>query len=331
MTVVPPHWRRPLILLALLCAAIAALFARDIAHMVSIWWGSSTYNHILFIPPLIAWLIAQRIALVAPLRAVAWWPGAALMLAAGFVWFAGEVTDIALLRHLGVVLMLGAAVATALGPMLVRALAFPLAYGLLLVPFGDELVPLFQEITAHMSMVLLALFSIPATLDGLFITTPSGVFIVAEACSGVMFLVAMAAFAILAAHLCFSSWKRRIIFVTSALLTTIIANALRAFGTILIAEHFGHEYAVGMDHLIYGWVFFAVIITAVMLVARRWFDRPANDIAVDMRGLDCAVLRTGKAVPVGLAAALALVLAAVGGHAAAGGLREVADRALETR
>jgi exosortase A len=281
----PPHWRRPLALLALLWAAIAGLFASDIGHMVSIWWSSSTYNHILFIPPLIAWLVAERAALIAPLRPGAWPVGGAMMLAAAGVWLTGQGTDIALLRHLGVVLMLQAAVAASLGPMLIRALAFPLAYALLLVPFGDEVVPLFQHITAQLTMPLLPLAGIPATLDGLYITTPSGMFVVAEACSGVMFLVAMAAFAILAAHLCFRRWKRRIIFVGGALLATIIANALRAFGTIVIAENYGHQYATGFDHLVYGWVFFAVTLIAVMLVAYRWFDRPANDAAIDLTRL----------------------------------------------
>lgn len=281
----PAHWRRPLALLALLWTAIAALFARDIAHMVGIWWSSSTYNHILLIPPLIIWLVAERSGLIAPLRPDPWRPGIALLACAAMVWLAGQTSDIALLRHLGAVLMLQAAVAAALGPLLVRALAFPMAYALFLVPFGDEVVPLFQHLTAQLMMPLLTLAGIPASLDGLYITTPSGMFVVAEACSGVMFLVAMAAFAILAAHLCFKSWQRRIIFVVSALLTTIIANALRAFGTIAIAEQYGHQYARGVDHLVYGWVFFAVTIIAVMLVARRWFDRPANDPAIDLTRL----------------------------------------------
>ena len=282
MLTLPAHWRSPLALLALLWVTIAALFARDIVHMISIWWGSSTYNHILFIPPLIMWLVADRARLVAPLRPAPWLRGILPLFAALAIWFAGQQSDIALLRHLGVVLLLQAAVAAALGPTLVRALAFPLAYALLLVPFGDEVVPIFQAITAQACMALLALFGIPASLDGLYITTPSGMFEVAEACSGVMFLVAMAAFSILAAHLCFKRWKRRIIFVAAALLTTIIANALRAFGTILIAENYGHDTARGFDHLVYGWIFFAVTIVAVMLVARRWFDRPANDPAVDI-------------------------------------------------
>jgi Transmembrane exosortase (Exosortase_EpsH) len=148
----PPPWRAPLALLSLLWIAIAALFARDIAHMVSIWWTSSTYNHILLIPPLIAWLVAERARLIAPLTPAPWPAGMLALLAASGVWFVGQMTDIALLRHLGVILMVQGAVIVALGPLLVRALAFPLAYAVLLVPFGDEVVPLFQHITAQLMM-----------------------------------------------------------------------------------------------------------------------------------------------------------------------------------
>jgi exosortase A len=331
MTAVPLHWRRPLVLLALLWVTIAVLFQHDIGHMAGIWWSSSTYNHILIVPPLIVWLVMQRAALIAPLRPAAWWPGVGLVAAAGAVWIVGAATDIALLRHAGTVLLLMAAVAAALGPVVVRALAFPLAYALFLVPFGDELMPLFQDITAHICMILLAVSGIPAQLDRLYITTPSGQFIVAEACSGVMFLVAMAAFATLAAHLCFRRWKRRIIFVAAALLMTIIANGLRGFGTILIAENFGHAHARGMDHLIFGWLFFAVVLLAIMLAARHWFDRPADDIAVDMGALSRSPTLAASPTAVGLAAVSLLTILLAGGTAAVGGARDMADRVVENR
>ncbi|MGL1269245.1 archaeosortase/exosortase family protein, partial [Vibrio parahaemolyticus] len=77
-----------------------------------------------------------------------------------------------------------------LGPEVVAGLLFPLGYMLFLVPFGDEMIPFLQTITARLTMVLLALAHIPATLDGVFITTPAGYFEVAEACSGVKFLIA---------------------------------------------------------------------------------------------------------------------------------------------
>ena len=72
----------------------------------------------------------------------------------------------------------------------------------------------------------------------------------------------------------------------AALATTILANALRAYGTMVAADIWGIEAAGGIDHIFYGWIFFGLVILIVMLVARRWFDRPANDAAVDVRGLE---------------------------------------------
>lgn len=304
----PIHWRTPLALLGLLWTATLLLFHGDVAAMVRLWWTSSTYNHILLVVPLIGWLVAQRAPLLAPLEPRPWWPGLALFLGAGLVWMVGDAGGIGLFRHLAVVVMLQSAVVLAFGPQLVRALLFPLAYALLLVPFGDELVPLFQDLTADISMVLLAISGIPAAREGILIRTPNGFFEVAEACSGVMFLVAMLAFAVLAANQCFTRWRRRIIFVVLALAATIIANALRAFGTMAVAEKYGREYAVGFDHLVYGWVFFAVVMALVMLVARRWFDRPADDIPIDVAGFDRPFGRTMSPSRAALAA-LALLAA----------------------
>ena len=42
-------------------AAILLLFLRDAADMAAIWWNSSTFNHCLLIPPIIAWLVWQRL------------------------------------------------------------------------------------------------------------------------------------------------------------------------------------------------------------------------------------------------------------------------------
>lgn len=301
------HWQRHLIALAGLSAAILAIFHRDAADMAGIWWHSSTFTHCLLMVPMIGWLVSQRIALLKPLTPVYWWPALVWIAGAGFVWLVGEAAGVGLFRQLGLILMLQGAVAATLGEKLVRGLLFPLAYALLLVPFGEELVPLLQTLTAYISMALLHLSGLRAELEGVFITTRAGFFEVAEACSGVNFLMAMLAYAVFAAHLCFKSWTRRVVFVLAALATTIVANALRAYGTMVAAEIWGIEAAGGIDHVFYGWVFFGLVVLIVMLVAKPWFDRPANDIAVDVSGLDGAVRHSGPAGAV-LPAAMAIPL-----------------------
>ncbi len=300
-------WQRHLAALALLTAAILAIFWRDAADMAGIWWHSSTFTHCLLMVPMIGWLVSQRIDLLRPLAPVFWWPALVWMAGAGLVWLVGEAAGVGLFRQLGLILMLQGAVGAVLGEKLVRGLLFPLSYALLLVPFGEELVPLLQTFTAHISVILLHLSGISAEMEGVFITTPAGFFEVAEECSGVNFLIAMLAYAVFAAHLCFKSWTRRIVFVAAALATTILANALRAYGTMVAAEIWGIEAAGGIDHIFYGWIFFGLVILIVMLVARRWFDRPANDVAVDVNGLDGAPRFAGPAKAV-LPTALAIPL-----------------------
>ena len=312
------RWQRHLAALGLLWAIILALFWRDAADMAGIWWHSSTFTHCLLMVPMIGWLVSQRVALLRPLTPAFWWPALIWMAGAGLVWLVGEAAGVGLFRQLGLILMLQGAVGAALGEKLVRALLFPLGYALLLVPFGEELVPLLQTFTAHISVVLLHLSGIAAEMQGVFITTKAGFFEVAEECSGVNFLIAMLAYSVFAAHLCFKSWTRRIVFVAAALATTILANALRAYGTMVAAEIWGIEAAGGIDHIFYGWIFFGLVILLVMLVALRWFDRPANDVAVDVSGLTGRTRFAGPAKAV-LPAALAVPLLFAGWGMLAGG------------
>lgn len=312
------RWQRHLVALAVLSAAILLLFYRDAADMAGIWWHSSTFTHCLLMVPMIGWLVAQRVPQLRALTPAFWWPALVWIAVGGIVWLVGEAAGVGLFRQLGLMLMLQGAVAAALGEKLVRGLLFPLFYALLLVPFGEELVPMLQTFTAHISVILLHLSGIAAEMQGVFITTKAGFFEVAEECSGVNFLIAMLAYSVFAAHLCFQSWARRIVFVALALATTIVANALRAYGTMVAAEIWGIEAAGGIDHIFYGWIFFGLVILLVMFVAWRWFDRPANDAAIDTRGLDGLPRFAGSAKAV-LPAALALPLLFLGWAVLVGG------------
>src|SRR3546814_1093474 len=85
-------------------------------------------------------------------------------------------------------------------------------------------------------MILLGLTGVPAQMQGIFITTPNGYFEVAEACSGAKFVIAMTAYGLLVCNVCFTSWRRRVAFMVGALSLSILANGVRAFATIFVAE-----------------------------------------------------------------------------------------------
>lgn len=277
----PAHWRGPLLQLGAAWLGLIALFFGDWRDIAWQAWDSSTYNHILLIPPILVWLVMQRSAETARLAAQPWWPGLIVLAAAVFLWVLGAFSGLNLARQLAVVVMLQGAALALLGPRVAAALLFPLAYMLTLVPFGDELIPFLQTITAKLTMALLALTQVPATIDGVFITTRFGYFEVAEACSGVKFLIAMIAYGALASNVCFASWRRRAGFMALSVVVPVLANGVRAWGTIYIARSRGIEFAESFDHIFYGWVFFAVVMGLVMAVGWRFFDRQVDAPLVD--------------------------------------------------
>src|SRR3569623_1672067 len=204
-------------------------------------------------------------------------------------------------------MMLQGVVVTILGPNVARALRFPLAYAFFLVPFGEGLETPLQGVTVAMTMPLLHLFGVPAHVEGAPITIPNSYFEVAEACSGAKFVFAMIAYGTLVAQVCFVSWRRRALFMVAALIVPVVANGLRAFGTIYAACLTSVERATGMDHIVYGWIFFGQVMAAVLAIGWRWFDRAPDAPEIDVARLQAPVrLRCDPL----LAAALALTLAA---------------------
>ncbi len=303
----PDYWRAPLAQLAIAWLALIGLFANDWAAMALQWWDSSTYNHILLIPAIVAVLIWQRADSLAKLVPQSWWPGLILLGGALFVWLLGAVSGLNLARQLGAVVSLQAVFLMLMGPRVAAACAFPLAYMLFLVPFGDELVPALQMVTAELTIALTHLSGIPAEIEGVFIDTPAGLFEVAEACSGVKFLIAMVALGSLVAATCFRSWKRRIIFMLAAIILPIVANGIRAWGTIYIAQSQGLEFAAGFDHIFYGWVFFGVVMGLLLGASWRWFDRSPEDSPVDLEAIKKSpVLTRVSNLSIGSAKALAI-------------------------
>ncbi len=273
----PEQWRKPLLRLALGWAVILLLFAPVFADMFWQYWDSSTYNHILFVPFILAWLVKLRGPELVRMTPRAWWPGLVPLAGALFLWLLGEISGLAAATHLGAVAAMQCVVLALLGPRIFAALLFPLCYAFFLVPVGDELVPTLQMITAELTIALTHWSGIPAVIEGVFIDTPAGLFEVAEACSGVKFLIAMVALGTLAANVCFVSWKRRAVFMLAAVTLPILANGVRAWGTIYIAQSQGIEFAAGFDHIFYGWFFFALVMGLLLAVSWRFFDRSASD------------------------------------------------------
>ena len=302
------RWPRHIAALVIGVALLLWLFRADVRALLGIWWTSTTYGHCLFIPPVVAWLIWNRRGALARLDPVGWAPALAIVAAGAGMWLIGDAAGVALVRQLALVIMAEGIVVATLGPMVARGLAFPLGYAFFMVPFGAEFEPPLQDITVAIVMPLLRLVGVAASVDGVLIHAGRYYFEVAEACSGAKFVIAMIAYGVLVAHVCFRRWRRRAIFLVACVIVPVLANGVRAFGTIYAAHLTSVQAATGFDHIVYGWIFFALVMAGLMAAAWRWFDRSPDDPPFDPATLR---QRVRWRLQPAIAPALALAIAAV--------------------
>jgi exosortase A len=289
---------------------ICVIFRQDVMGAVKVWIGSATYNHCFLIVPIALYMIWQRradLGLLTPKPEIR-----ALFLVPVFSlgWLAASVFDVLEARQFMILSIIQIMLLSVLGGTVYRRLLAPFLYLYFLVPSGEFLVPSLQDFTAHFSVFGLQLLGIPVFSDGVFIEVPAGKFEVAEACAGLRFLIAAIAFGVFYATEIYDSWLRRIGFMALSVVVPIIANGFRALGLIAAAQAFGSAAAVEADHVTYGWIFFSMVLVALIFIGRTFSDRDAPAGSPPVLAPQSAPPGRGRALA--LAGVLAIALAAVG-------------------
>jgi EpsI family protein len=141
------------------------------------------------------------------------------------------------------------------------------------VPFGDFLVPRLIDLTADFTVAAVELSGVPIFRTGNTFEIPSGRWSVVEACSGIRYLMASVLGGMLFSYFFFRSWKRRAAMVLLSVLVAIVGNWLRAYLIVMLAHVSGNELAAGVDHIVYGWLFFGLVIMVLFGVGARWAQR----------------------------------------------------------
>jgi len=246
------------------------LLRSTVGSMVSIWYGSSTYSYGFVVVPISAFLVWRRRTRLKDMRPTTSFIGLALLLLFAVIWVSGNVADVQVVQQFAFIGLVDALVWTFLGTRAVRVLAFALLFLFFAIPAGESLVVPLQQFTAAFTVNALRFSGIPAVQDGFVLSTPSGDWKIAEACSGIRYLTSSIVVGVLFGGVAFRSWKRRIAFVLISALVPILANAVRAYLIVVVAYLSNNRIAVGIDHVIYGWVFFSLVTAVLIGVALGW-------------------------------------------------------------
>ena len=280
---VDPAWRMALPLVALAIVAILAIHWSTAASIVAIWARSDTFAHGFLIVPITLYLIWQRRHVVAQIRPAADWLGFAMLAAAGMAWLVAYAGEVLVVKQLALVASLCAAVVAILGRQVALALLFPLTFLFLGVPLGEALIPPLMDWTADFTVTALQLTGIPVFREGNFFSIPSGNWSVVEGCSGLRYLIASFTVGVLFAYLSYRRWWKRLLFGLTSIVVPIIANGFRAYLIVMIAHLSDNKLAHGVDHFLYGWVFFGLVMLLVFWIGSFWRDSDSDDLSASAR------------------------------------------------
>ncbi|ALK95205.1 exosortase [Massilia sp. WF1] len=281
-----PLARSAIVLIALALLAPFALYLGTVESIVSIWNSSETFAHGYVILPISLWLIWRRRQNFSLYPPTPYAPALALLAVLGAGWLAAQLGEVQVVSQYTFVAMFPVAALALLGPRLAGSLAFPLLFLLFAVPFGEVFVAPLIQFTADFTVAAVQATGIPVLRSGTRFELPTGNWSVVEACSGVRYLISSITLGCLYAYLTYRSMARRALFIALSVLVPILANGLRAYMIVMIGHLSGMALATGVDHIIYGWLFFGLVMFIMFWIGSYWredTDTPAANGAAPLR------------------------------------------------
>jgi len=231
------------------------------------WLNDEDMGHGLVVPVVILWIVwRERNRWISLPIQPSWW-GLALLAAAACIHFmsvmgaglfAGSIAFV--ISAAGTVLCLG-------GFAFLRVWTFPFLLALFMLPklaivYNQATLPL-QLLASRFAEVILLAGGASVTRDGNIINVGGHSILVAEACSGIRYLLSLGFVAVVFAYLADAKPWMRVALLAAALPIAILANAIR-----VAASAFVPALDAGAPHAFAGMLIF-VLCLAVLAIVRR--------------------------------------------------------------
>ena len=188
------------------------------------------------------------------------------LLLCSILWFLTYFTQIEALHLFAIILLVWFWGVAVFGKQAVSFLSTSVVLLTMTIPLWDSFIIYFQGMTVFTTQLLLSWFGVVTFFDGNFIHLADGVLEVSEGCSGLKYFLAGASIAIIYAEMNVNTiYKKIIIFFIGAGIS-IIANWIRVFSLVLIADFSKMQSSLVEDHDSFGWLVFAVCIVCFFYI-----------------------------------------------------------------
>lgn len=253
--------------------AYAVLTAPVWRWLWSEWMSNDYYSHGLLIAPISAFLVIQRFRNDGALRAAPWRASfyglglLAITLLLYLYFLQNKALYLAAFAMIGMLVGLVWAIA---GGVVVRKLAFPLAYLTLMVPLPDwdrVTLPL-ALFTGVCSGALVRFLGLSVSIVGNAVSLPNAELVIGAQCSGVNSLIALTSLMVLVAYLLEGPVWSRIALVLISIPLALLGNILRVATLLFVARAWGASAAFTYYHDYSGILFFVAVLLLIYPLTR---------------------------------------------------------------
>jgi exosortase len=262
----PRSWWQTIVLVGLM----GWLYFPILSRLVGQWWNDPNFSHGFFVPAFslfILWQDRNRF-LSLPRRPSSW--GLAILVAGLAVLVVGSLGAELFLSRVSFLVVIAGLVVFFLGWNYLRAVLFPWAFLLLMIPipaiiFNQITFPL-QILASKVAATVLPWLGVPVLREGNIINLPAMPLEVAQACSGIRSLLSLGTLAVIYGYLMETRNGMRTVLALASIPIAVVANSLRIVGTGLLVQYWDPDKAEGFFHAFSGWLIFVVSLGLLFLL-----------------------------------------------------------------
>ena len=258
--------------LLLIALGSGLVYWRVVVKLVSDWYHDDNYSHGFLIVPLAVYFVWERREKLRKIPVAPSTFGLVVVLGSVMVLIAGILGSELFLTRISIIGTIIGVVLYLFGWKHLRALAFPVAFLLLMIPipaiiFNRIAFPL-QLLASQFGESAMGLANVPVLREGNVLILANTTLEVAEACSGIRSLVSLLTLAIVFGYFSDPRGWVRTVLALSSVPVAIVTNGFRVAGTGIAAHQFGAAAAEGFFHEFSGWLVFVAAFVLMLAVQR---------------------------------------------------------------
>ncbi len=237
--------------------------------LIGRWYNDEDYSHGFLIIPISLYIVWEKRHLLAQVfRRPSQW-GLVFIMISLLIYILAQIAEVVSLASVSMILLLASAVIYLQGFPMLRALGFPLAFLLFMIPVPAQIYSALtinlQLFVTQASAWISPLLGISLYHEGNVIYLPHRTLQVVNACSGMRSIISLLAMSSIVAYFYLQSNPLRWILFFLGIPIAVITNIIRVISLIVAFQYFNTDLTAGTAHTVLGLVIFALALALTIL------------------------------------------------------------------